>query len=59
MANDFLKKIAILAILSLFAGIGAPIAFAQVTETVTISAEVSGTTPPPAAGGGGGGVCIP
>ena len=59
MANDFLKKIAILAILSLFAGIGAPIAFAQVTETVTISAEVSGTTPPPAEGGGGGGVSIP
>ena len=57
MANNFSKKIAFFLILSLFSG--AHFALAQITETVTISAEVSGTTPPPAEGGGGGGGSIP
>lgn len=58
MANNFSKKVAFFLVLSFFASVH--FALAQVTETVTISAEVSGTTPPPPeGGGGGGGVSIP
>ena len=58
MANNLSKAVACLLVLAFFADV--PLALGQITETVTISAEVSGTTPPaPAEGGGGGGVSVP
>jgi len=60
MANNFFKKTVLFVAASIFFIASSVLAQAPVTETVTISAEVSGAAPPPPVeGGGGGGVNIP
>ncbi|MEK7569360.1 MAG: dockerin type I domain-containing protein [Patescibacteria group bacterium] len=46
-------------LLALLLFVEGSVALAQVTETVTVSATVSGTTPPPPPAGGGGGGTLP